>query len=136
MNPKITSGRIVVAVIRIAGELMERPAIVTRTWDGESTAVQATVFPDGSNDGLPAAVPKSWLQYDENGTKEDSWHWPTLASASAQQHTGKRVDWVEMYALVSDLCSQIERMDACDKATIASVTASQLLTKIREASKP
>lgn len=71
-----TIGRIVIAVVMARGELVKRPAIITRTWGANSTAVQATVFPDASNDELGVTQPKSSLVYDETGTRENTWHWP------------------------------------------------------------
>ena len=79
--------RIVVAVIKdSSGRLVERPAIIVRTWSSEekgvpSSSIQAQVFCDGdggpSNDGLPNLLWKSSLEYDETGRRENSWHWPT-----------------------------------------------------------
>lgn len=79
-----TTGRIVLAVVRVHGELVIRPAIIVRIWpvaDTVETTVQAQVFMDGdggiSNDGMPNCVWKSSLQYDETAQSEHSWHWPT-----------------------------------------------------------
>ena len=78
MSQKICIGRIVHAVVKSAhGELVTRPAIITRTWGEQATAVQATVFPDAVNDGLGETLGKSSLLFDETGLAENTWHWPT-----------------------------------------------------------
>ena len=77
MSQKIAIGRIVHAVIKDAhGELVTRPAIITRTWGAECLTVQATVFPDAINDGLGETLGKSSLVFDASGNGENTWHWP------------------------------------------------------------
>jgi len=84
MSQKIpTAGRIVLAVIRTQhGELQTRPAIITRNWGNNtpavqgSSALQLTVFPDVSNDGLGYSHGLSSALYDETGKLENTWHWP------------------------------------------------------------
>jgi hypothetical protein len=77
MSQKISIGRIVHAVIKnAAGEIVTRPAIITRTWGEGTSAIQATVFPDSVNDGLGDTVGKSSLIQDVDGKVENSWHWP------------------------------------------------------------
>lgn len=137
MTQKISIGRIVVAVIRVQGELVERPAIITRTWGNDSTAVQALVFPDFFSDGMPSNWPKSSMAYDESGLTEDSWHWPIRElPPTAKQESRREIDWVGLYAQAGDLCVMIERLPASGEATNLSIQASSLLARIREVSKP
>lgn len=137
MSQKISIGRIVHAVIMVSGSLVERPAIVTRTWGDDSTAVQATVFPDAANDMLGDTLAKSSLEYDETGQKENSWHWPQPpASAAKPKGSSSQVDWVGLYAQTGDLCVAIEKLPASGQGTDLSIQASCLLARIREASKP
>lgn len=73
---KPTIGRTVHVVLRDKrGELITRPGIIVRVWAG-STGVNAQVFTDDSNDGLPGVLWKTSLVYDEAGLLESSWHWP------------------------------------------------------------
>ena len=82
MNPKPTIGRIVIATIMDGrGNLVQRPALIVRTWGEDTKCVQAQVFTDGQdetngNDKLPAVVWKSSLAFSE-GQELNTWNWPT-----------------------------------------------------------
>ena len=138
MNQKIASNRIVNAVIKDArGELITRPAIITRTWGETATSVQATIFPDASNDGLGNTLGKSSLAYDEAGNAENTWHWPVRElPLAAKLEARPAVDWVGIHAASLELCYAIERLPASGAATNASLMAASLRDLIRQAAAP
>ena len=131
MIQKIAIGRVIHAVIKDArGELVTRPAIITRTWGPQATAVQATVFPDAVNDGLGNSVGKSSLEFDDTGITENTWHWPVreLPKLSAP------VDWNALHSLALALCYSIEKLPASRESTDLSLQASELRGAIVKAS--
>lgn len=57
------------------------PGVITRVWNAQTGYVNATIFPDGSNDGLVDEGMALWrtsIQYDESG-KPGTWHYPERA---------------------------------------------------------
>jgi hypothetical protein len=140
MSQKPTIGRIVIATIKNGrGELVQRPALIVRTWGEESHCVQAQVFTDGQNelegnDGLPAVLWKSSLQFCETPI-ENSWNWPMREMPlSAKLESSPKTDWVALHKLALELCYAIEQWPASEKQTALSIKASELAAKIQAAS--
>jgi len=82
MNQLPSLGRIIRVVLKTDGGVVVRPAIIVRTWGDAAkpqTYVNAQVFTDESNDGLPGTLWKTSLTFDPSATLENSWHWPSLA---------------------------------------------------------
>lgn len=130
MIQKIAIGRIIHAVIAdVRGELVTRPAIITRTWGAQTTTVQATVFPDATNDGLGEVVGKSSLEFDDTGLAKDSWHWPVRELPPLPP----MVDWAALHRDALALCYDIEMLPASPRATDLSVKAAELAAKIKQA---
>lgn len=56
-----------------------RPALIVRTWgdsDNVQSYVNVQVLTDDANDGLPAIMWVTSVQYDPMGLTPRSWHWP------------------------------------------------------------
>lgn len=83
-DQKPSIGRIVHAVLlNRSGELVHRPAIITRTFghvQSPDQIINARVFTDGPSDhhAGSATIWKEMLRYDATGTKDWTWHWPEV----------------------------------------------------------
>jgi hypothetical protein len=129
---KPTIGRIVHAVIRDArGDLVTRPAIITRTWsDEDNGAVQLAVFPDAHNDGLGVLYPISSAQFNDSPNTKigNTWNWPPISIRAP--HPGK-AEFEKLGEELLTLCHEIEELPASEQQTKIVVHASSIRTKLR-----
>ena len=137
MKQKPTIGRIVHATIKdLRGEVIVRPAIITRTWGDDTTCVQATIFPDASNDDLGFVVSRSSLAYDEAGQQENSWRWPVSVSSPAQTTNNASVvisvsSLFNILEAQRELCHAIEKLPASGEATNLTLAASDIAFRLQ-----